>query len=452
MIRPVSVRDLSETKPSWRRGLGVYLERPVLAIIFLGFSAGIPLALTGQTLSVWMKEAGVSLTTIGLFALVGTPYVFKFLWAPLIDATRVPLLGRWLGRRRGWLVATQLLLIAAIVGLGAVDPVAEPVLTVMLALLVAFASASQDIVIDAFRVEYLAEHQQAAGVATYSAGYRVAMLVSTAGMFEIVSYFQDSGLAGNAGWAFGYLVMAAFVVIGIFTVFSLPEPPPPTIADASPSIGQRLSNAVWAPFAEFLSRDGWLAILLFVTLFKFGDAFAGIMTAPFVLDIGFDKTDYGRIVKVFGLFATMVGALLGGWAVAALGTRASLWIAAIVQALSNLMFVALAYVGADYTMLVATIAVENSTGSFGSIVFVAYLAGLCRDRAFTATQYALLSALAAVGRTILSSSAGVFAEGLGWPLFFVLTTAAAIPGILFLAWISRQRLGFVAADPATPRP
>jgi PAT family beta-lactamase induction signal transducer AmpG len=439
------VSKAGRNEPKWLRGLSVYLDRQVLAIVFLGFSAGIPLALTGQTLSVWMKEAGVSLTTIGLFALVGVPYVFKFVWAPLIDATRVPILGRILGRRRGWLVTTQLLLIGAVFGLGSIDPVADPLATVLLALLVAFASASQDIVIDAFRVEYLREEQQAAGVATYSAGYRVAMLVATAGVFEFVAYLQNAGFAGNAGWFVGYGAMAVLVVVGLVVAVVLPEPAPPALpAAAGATMGERLKRAVWAPFAEFMSRDGWIAILLFVTLFKFGDAFAGIMTAPFVLDIGFDKTDYGRIVKVFGLLATLVGALAGGWAVAAFGTRPALWIGALVQAASNLMFVVLALIGADYAMLVATIGVENATGGFGSMVFVAYLAGLCRDRAYTATQYALLSALAAVGRTVLSSSAGWFATQLGWPLFFVLTTAAAVPGILFLVILSRRRLGFTS--------
>lgn len=443
---------VSPSLERWRRGLAVYGDRRVLAIVFLGFSAGIPLALTGQTLAVWMKEAGVSLTAIGLFALVGIPYVLKFLWAPGIDAFAVPILGRALGRRRGWLVATQGLLILAVVGLGQVDPVASPWATVLLALLVAFASASQDIVIDAFRIETLAPDQQAAGLATYSAGYRVAMLVSTAGVFELVAVLQGQGLAGAAGWSVGYAAMAAMVLVGVAAALVLPEPP------AAPAPGPRLGwqarlvRAVREPFAEFMSRDGWVAILLFVMLFKFGDAFAGIMTAPFVLDLGFDKTDYGRIVKVFGLAATLGGTLIGGVTVAALGTRTSLWAGALVQAASNLMFIAQVYVGRDYGFLVATIGVENAAGGFGSAVFVAYLAGLCRDRAYTATQYALLSALAAVGRTVLSASAGWFATVLGWPAFFLLTTAAAVPGLALLWLLMRRRWGFSDAAPITATP
>lgn len=421
----------------WLAASAVYLEPRVVAMLFLGFSSGLPLGLTGQTLSVWLKEEGVSLTTIGLFALVGLPYVLKFLWAPLIDAVRIPFLTRRLGRRRGWLILTQGALMAAVVVLGVSDPATRPALAAVLALIVAFFSASQDIVVDAFRVESLDEPQFAAGMANYVAGYRVAMLAATAGAFELASLLQGSGYPGATGWALTYAAMAALVLVGVVAVLLSPEPAAPLGIGADKPFAQRFADAVIDPFADFMARPGWLAILLFVMLFKFGDAFAGVMTAPFVLDIGFDKTDYGRVVKVFGFAATLIGGFAGGYVYRVAGPVRSLWLAGLVQMASNLMFVWQAMVGAEMGLLFATIGIENLAGGLGTVIFVAYLSGLCRDRRYTATQYALLSALSAVGRTVLSASAGWFAEQIGWAPFFVLTTAAALPGLALLWWIAR---------------
>ncbi len=421
----------------WLAASAVYLEPRVVAMLFLGFSSGLPLGLTGQTLSVWLKEEGVSLTTIGLFALVGLPYVLKFLWAPLIDAVRIPFLTRRLGRRRGWLILTQGALMAAVVVLGVSDPATRPALAAVLALIVAFFSASQDIVVDAFRVESLDEPQFAAGMANYVAGYRVAMLAATAGAFELASLLQGSGYPGATGWALTYAAMAALVLVGVVAVLLSPEPVAPLGIGADKPFAQRFADAVIDPFADFMARPGWLAILLFVMLFKFGDAFAGVMTAPFVLDIGFDKTDYGRVVKVFGFAATLIGGFAGGYVYRVAGPVRSLWLAGLVQMASNLMFVWQALVGAEMGLLFATIGIENLAGGLGTVIFVAYLSGLCRDRRYTATQYALLSALSAVGRTVLSASAGWFAEQIGWAPFFVLTTAAALPGLALLWWIAR---------------
>ena len=317
-----------------------------------------------------MKEEGVSLTAIGLFALVGLPYVLKFTWAPLIDAVHVPGLTRWLGRRRAWLITTQLALIAAIVGLGSIDPVAAPVTTAALALAVTFCSASQDIVVDAFRIESLSEERQAAGMANYVAGYRVALLISTAGMFEIVAIVQAGGMAGSAAWFVGYAIAAALIAIGMVTVLLSDEPDgldDQTACSQSAdhfASGSAFLAAVIDPFREFLQRPMWVGVLLFVMLFKFGDAFAGIMTAPFVLDIGFDKTDYGRIVKVLGFAAVLIGGFAGGYVYRVAGTITSLWIAGLVQMLSNLMFVWQAVAGADYSLLVLTIGVEISPAAW----------------------------------------------------------------------------------------
>lgn len=418
----------------------------MLAVLALGFSAGVPLALTGQTLSVWMKEAGVSLAAIGFFALVGLPYVYKFLWAPLIDAVSIPWLTARMGRRRSWLLVTQLLLIAATLALGTVDPRAAPAVTAALAVLVAFTSASQDIVIDAFRIESLDKPQQAAGMSNYVLGYRVALLIATAGAFEIAAWAQGAGFAGNAGWFVTYAAMAALVGVGLLATLMSREPEAPPALEQQ-SFATRLRMSTVDPLRDFAGRRDWILILLFIVAFKVGDAMAGIMTAPFVLDIGFDKTDYGRVVKLFGFIATIVGGIAGGALHKALGASGALWVAGIAQAASNLLFVWLAGHEPTYTALAITIGGENFAGGLGTVVFVAYMSALCGERAYTATQFALLSALSAVPRTILSSFGGVFAEWFGWVDFFLITTVAAVPGLLLLAWLSRPAARS-SSDPA----
>jgi PAT family beta-lactamase induction signal transducer AmpG len=423
----------------FRAVLAVYAEPRVLAVLFLGFSSGLPLGLTGQTLSVWLRESGISLTTIGLFALVGQPYVLKFLWAPAIDAVRIPWLSRWLGRRRAWLVATQAALIIAILGLAAHDPLKDLAMTAALALIVAFCSASQDVVIDAFRVESLDKSQFAAGMADYVAGYRVALLVGTAGAFEIANYFQHDGWPGSAGWQATYVAMAVLILIGTVTVLLSREPEDPgAAARETLSLRAGLRAAVLEPFVDFAAHPGWLAILGFVVLFKFGDSMAGIMTAPFVLDLGFDKVEYGRVVKLFGFAATLIGGFAGGAVQRWIGTVRALWLAGLAQMAANLVFVWLAHQGHSLPALVLTIGIENFASGLGTVIFVAFLSGLCENRAYTATQYALLSALAAVGRTNLSATAGWLAQHVGWDGFFLLTGTFAIPGLALLYWLTRN--------------
>lgn len=422
----------------WLTGAAVYFEPRVLAILFLGFSSGLPLALTGSTLQAWLTEEGVSLTSIGLFAAVGLPYTLKFLWAPLVDALPIPVLSARLGRRRAWLLTSQLLLMLSIVGLGSTVPGRDPIATALLAFLVAFCSATQDIVIDAFRIESLEDSKQAAGMADYVAGYRIAILVSAAGALELASAFQRGGHAGSTSWFPTYAIMAGLMLIGIVTVLVSREPTLPGPAAAG-SLRKRFGAVAANPFADFIRRPGWLLILLFVVFFKFGDALAGNMTAAFVLrGVGFEKTEYARVVKVFGFAAVLIGGFVGGYVYRVAGTVRSLWIAGLAQMISNLFFVWQARVGRQLSALMLTIGVENLTGGLGSVIFVAYLSGLCRNRAYTATQYALLSALAAVGRTLLASSGGWIAEELGWVSFFLLTTAAALPGLGLLWWLTRR--------------
>src|SRR6201990_2125350 len=284
--------------PSWRESLAVYLQPRVLIVLLLGFSSGLPLALSGSTLQVWMREAGVDLGTIGLFALIGTPYTLKFLWAPLVDALHVPLFTRAFGRRRGWLVFSQLLLIVSIVLLALTDPARSAFAVALAALPVATASSTQDIVVDAFRVESLPESEQAAGMAAYVAAYRIGMLVSTAGALFIVSGFESAGLVRTSAWMWGYVVMAALVLIGTITALAATEPSQSKDAEAataSETAFTRVLHAAYGAFSEFLTRRDAIAALAFVVLFKFTDAFSGTMTAPFVIDLGFSRNDYAAI-------------------------------------------------------------------------------------------------------------------------------------------------------------
>ncbi|MGF7158988.1 PAT family beta-lactamase induction signal transducer AmpG [Rhodoligotrophos appendicifer] len=431
----------------WRRTLSVYLEPRVLTIMFLGFSSGLPLALSGSTLAIWMTDRGVDLAAIGLFSLVGLPYTIKFLWAPIVDAWNVPVLSRLLGRRRGWLILSQIVLMAAILFLGAQDPVAAPVLVALGAVILAAASATQDTVIDAFRVESLDEDQQAPGMAVFVPAYRVGMLVATAFVLILVEWLERSGISSDIVWFYGYAAMAALVCVGIGASLMATEPPASKEAAAAEAAASeaeqghpilKLWSAAYGAFTDFLSKPYVVAILLFVLLFKFCDAFAGVMTGPFVIRIGFDKADYATIVKGVGLFAVLAGGFAGGFLARALPMVTCLWIAGFLQMGSNLVFSWLAWVGNDLTALAVAISVENFTGGIGTVIFVAYLSSLCTSPLHTATQYALLSALSAVGRTVLASVSGFIAEATGWVLFFMLTAVAALPALALLAWLQSK--------------
>src|SRR5512139_4320179 len=359
--------------PSWRESLAVYLQPRVLIVLFLGFSSGLPLALSGTTLLVWMRESGVDLGTIGLFALVGTPYTVKFLWAPLTDALDIPILSRLLGRRRGWLVFTQILLMVAIVLLGSTNPAAAPGLVALGALLVATASATQDIVVDAFRVESLPENEQAAGMASYVAAYRIGMLISTAGALFLVSAIEASGFDKQAAWQWGYVAMAALVLIGTATALVATEPERSAQAEKT-NAGQkpyaRIAEAAVGAFRDFLGHELALVMLAFVVLFKFTDALSGAITAPFVIDLGFSRNEYAAIVKGVGLAALLLGGFAGGFIARALPLAACLWIGGIAQALANLSFSWLALVGTDTTALAVAITLENFTSAVGTVMFV----------------------------------------------------------------------------------
>lgn len=436
--------------------MGVYRDRRVLAMLFLGFSSGVPFGVLAEPLSAWLVESGVSLTGVGLFALVSLPYSLKFLFAPFID--RLPLPG-WttrLGRRRGWALLGQTVLLLAIAGMGLSDPGSRIVMTAAFALAVAFASACQDVVIDAYRVEILDTPKLAAGAATVVFGWRIGQFAAGAGGLI---------LADILPWSIVFLVLAATIGVGIITILLNPEPAV-QISDLSrdlerqadaflqgrPHLPPRLARALaWlhaaaiCPLIEFTSRRGWIPIVLFIMLYKFGDAILGIMKVPFFLDLGFTKTEIAEIVKVFGTVAILAGGFLGGALLAWIGLLPGLLICGILMAASNLVFVVQAWVGPELAMLAVTIAVENITTGMGTAAFVAYLSSLC-NVTYTATQYALLTSLMALSRTLLSSSAGWFAELLDWPGFFIFTTVAAVPGLVLLLWMWRR----VAAPSRAP--
>ena len=419
--------------------LGLYLRPQVLIVALLGFSAGLPLALSGATLSVWMADRGVDLGTIGLLSLAGLPYTLKFLWAPLVDALDVPILSAWLGRRRGWLIACQLALMAAILFLGTRDPVAAPLAIGLGAMLVAAASATQDIVIDAFRIDQLAAEEQAAGMASYVATYRVGMLVSGAGVIGLTAWLEALGMSKSVTWPIAFAVAAALVVVGMVAVLLARKPvaATPGQSAAERPAAVRVAQAATGAFRDFLTRDAAL-IVAFVVLFKLCDALAGVMTGPFVLALGYDKATYAGIVKGGGLAASLLGGFAGGFVAAAMPLGPALWLAACLQAASNLVFIWLASVPVHTGVLATAIVIENFTGGIGTVIFVAYLSALCSRPGHTATQYALLTALASVGRTLIAATSGYAAAQLGWAWFFAATTIAAAPGLLLLAWLQSR--------------
>lgn len=416
---------------AWRRWLTVYTNRRVLLILPLGFASGLPLLLTFSTLSAWLAVAGVSRAAIGAFALVGTPYTFKFVWSPLIDRLPPPLP---FGRRRGWGISIQIALAAATLALGFCDPRRNVALMAGLALLVAFLSASQDIVIDAYRVEILTPEQQGPGAGMIQTGYRIAMLVSGAGALMI---------AARASWFAAYATMAALLVVGMLVFLLGPEPGlaaqalQSTRASGWDAFRHWLATAVIGPFADFMHRPLWPVILIFVLGYKLGEAMAGVMAMPLYVSLGYSLEEIAAISKLVGFFATIVGALVGGVVTARLGVLRALILCGVLQSAGNLFYVLQAVGGHRLDYLALCVAAENLTGAMAGAALVAYLSDLCSP-AFTATQYALLSSLAAVGRTLVASSGGVLADKLGWVPFFLMTTVATAPALLLLVWIARR--------------
>ena len=393
-------------------------NRRIGVITVLGFASGLPLALTGGTLQAWMTVEGVDLRTIGIFTLVGLPYTLKFLWAPLLDRYVPP----FLGRRRGWILAAQFVLMGLIVALGLSSPKNTPWLVAFFAVLVAFTSASQDIVVDAYRTDVLRENERGLGAAVYVTGYRLAMLVSGA----LALVFSET-----LGWRTTYILMAGLMTIGMVATFMGSEP---EHAAGSP---RSLTEAFAGPLQEFFSRPAAWMFLALIVLYKIGDAFAGSLTTAFLIrGPGFSVGEVGLINKGMGLAATILGALFGGVMMVRMGLYRSLMAFGILQAVSNLSFMVLAYVGKVYSVMVIAVAFENLSGGMGTAAFVAFLMALC-DHRFTATQFALFSALASLGRVFVGPPSGFLAQEIGWVGFFFITFLAALPG-LGLLWKMRR--------------
>jgi len=395
----------------------------MLVALLMGFSSGLPLLLTGSVLQAWMTREGVDLGTIGLFALVGLPYTLKFLWAPLTDRYCPP----FFGRRRGWLIAVQLLLMTSISVLGRTQP-ANSILTVAVAAwLVAFFSASQDIVIDAYRREALSDNELGLGASLYVNGYRVGMLLASGGGLIMADYMSFSLV---------YQVMALVMLAGVLTTLFAPEP------DIHGSIPASLQDAVIQPFLDYFRRPNAVLILLFILLYKVGDTMASNMTTPFYLDIGFSMTEIGAVVKLFGFWATIIGSIAGGILILKTGIYRALWGFGILQALSTAGFALLAQTGYNLPLLAGVIAFENLSAGMGTAAFIAFMASLT-NRKFTATQYALLSSLMGVPRVIVAAPTGYFADWLGWTAFFSACALIAIPGLLLLSrfrpWLETAR-------------
>jgi PAT family beta-lactamase induction signal transducer AmpG len=396
--------------------LQVFRSRSIAVITFLGFSSGLPLALTSGTLQAWMTVAGVDIRTIGIFALVGIPYLIKFLWSPLMDRFVPP----WLGRRRGWIVITQLTLIIGISAMAFSSPEKALMLLATVALIVAFTSASQDIVIDAYRTDILKEQERGFGAAVFVMGYRIAMLVSGGLAFV---------LSDHIGWKNTYLLMAALISVGILSTLVGPEPEERVVPPRS------LREAVRGPLKDYLSRNSAVSLLILIILYKLGDAYAGTLTTAFLIrGVGFSVSDVGYINKGLGFISVIIGALFGGTLMVKLRLFRALMIFGVLQAVSNLSFMVLAWMGKNYGMLVFAVAFENLSGGMGTAAFVSLLMAMCNHR-YTATQYALLSSLAALGRIFIAPTSGYLVESIGWANFFFITFLVALPGLWMLWWL-----------------
>lgn len=399
--------------------LKVFTQKKMAVLLLLGFSSGLPLALTFGTLQAMFKDAGMSLAEIGAVTLIGLPYTFKFLWAPLFDWFSPP----FLGRRRGWILITQLVLIGAIVVMARFDPTTQSGLLILSAVIVAFLSASQDIVVDGYRSDILEPHELGAGASVFVLGYRIGMLVS--GAFALI-------LSDHLPWATVYMLMAPFMLVGVLAVvWSGPESkttPPRT-----------LTEAVVHPFLAFFREkglQGTILLLSIIIFYKLPDALAGAMTMPFLMDIGFAKTDIGVMNKGLGLFATIFGGLAGGAILAGIGLYRSLWVFGILQGVSNLVFTALAIAGPSPLGLFLAVGIENLSGGMGTIAFVALLMSLTQ-RQYSATQYALFSSLASITSRVIGPFAGHLAETLHFPVFYAVSTLGMIPGLILL-WAGRR--------------
>jgi PAT family beta-lactamase induction signal transducer AmpG len=440
----------SPSVTSWREALAVYRHPRVLVMLFLGFSAGLPFLLVFSTLSAWLREAEISRSAIGLFSWVGITYSIKVFWAPVIDRLPLLWLTRALGQRRGWMLLAQLGIASGLLGMASIDPLTGLSAIAGFALLVAFSSATQDITIDAYRIEAASERRQAAMAAAYIFGYRLALLVAGAGAFYVAEY---------TSWSGAYLVMAALMLVGIVTTLVIQEPDH-THKSSEILVEHRVvamlartrhlpaflrkfmawfAGAVVSPFADFFSRNGMLAlvILLLVGVFRLSDITMGVMANPFYLDLGFSKPEIANVSKLFGFFMTIAGSGLGGLLVIRYGIMRPLLLGAIMVAATNLLFAYMATIGPDLAMLAVVVSADNLSGGLANAVFIAYLSSLT-NKAYTATQYALFSSLMTLPGKFLGGFSGFVVDGYGYVTFFVYASLVGIPAILLVTYLLRR--------------
>ena len=409
-----------------------YRQPRVLVMLLFGFSAGLPLLLVFSTLSAWLRDAGVERATIGFFSWVGILFSIKVLWSPVVDQLRLPLMHRWLGQRRSWLLLAQTGIITALLLMTVTGPLGNLERFAWLALMVAFCSATQDICIDAYRIESAPEEMQGALAASYIFGYRLALLVAGAGAFYIAEY---------GSWALAYQSMAACMLVGVVTTLAIREPDIPPREFLSHGVGHWLHQSVVMPFMEFFLRFGRhaLVLLLFISVYRISDITMGVMANPFYLDMGFSKEQIANVAKFFGFFMTIAGSAIGGVAVVRYGIPKPLLLGAILVAGTNILFALMAGSGPSLTWLALVISADNLSAGFANVCFIAYLSSLT-SRQFTATQYALFSSLMTLPGKFIGGYSGVVVDHFGYPLFFTYAALLGVPAIL-LAWYVWQHSG-----------
>ena len=426
---------------SWSQTLRVYLEPASLRMLLLGFSAGLPLLLVFGSLSFWLREAGIDRSTIGYLSWIGLAYGFKWVWAPLVDRLPIPLLTQWLGRRRSWLLLSQGVIIAALVGMALTDPKLALLPMVWCALAVAVASATQDIALDAFRIESAEVQRQAALAATYQTGYRIAMIWAGAGVLWIAARAELPDTAGyqHGGWQTAYLAMAASMLLGVVTVLFSPEPVAAPLPRAR-NAGEWLKGALIDPFADFLRRYGKQAalILALIAVYRISDVVMGIMANPFYVDMGFSKVEVATVTKIYGVIMTLVGAFVGGALAMRLGVMRVMMLGAVLSAGTNLLFAWLGTRGHDLHALVFVISADNLASGIASAAFIAYLSGLT-NVSYSATQYALFSSMMLLLPKFLAGYSGVFVDAHGYPSFFIGTALLGLP-VLLLVWLASRHV------------
>lgn len=420
--------DTNAASSRWSQVAAIYLDRKLITILAMGFASGLPFLLTSVTLSAWLAQAGIAKTLIGFMSWASSVYALKFLWSPVIDRAPLPWLTKKIGRRRSWMLVAQLMCMASMVGLGLTNPGENLGLTAAWVVALAFSSATQDIVIDAYRIEYLEKSQYGAGAAMTTLGYRIGVLASGGGALII---------ADASGWAVSYAAMAVLMIIGLFTTLISPEPQAETAPASKGDYGAWFKTAVVDPLADFMGRPHAWAILAFIALYKYGDALLAVMANPFYVDLGFTLTQIGLVTKTYGVAMTMLGSFAGGILVLRFGLMRTLFWGGVAMGASNLLYVLLAMLGNNIYAFIAVISVENFANGLGGVAAIAYLSSLCHV-AFTATQYALMTSFMAFTRTILASGGGWLADKVDWLVYFTITTFAAIPGLVLLAWLMKK--------------